>query len=174
MGPLDEEALGYIEEARIAAVVAKRPDVAFLMRRADVLAQLTLEEANAETREAPAMTGNLREDLTTWSEELARSAVACDRGGEPDLAAGNLHVAELMARAAEKVPEKARVSRIDYPIPFGDAVVPCKGCGAPMVWRAKQPLSLRTARRRDNVWTCESHYSDCPEADRFRGKGKKS
>lgn len=72
--------------------------------------------------------------------------------------------------------------RVDFEVPEGARISPCRACGAEMAWRETgklgkdgrpkfMPLDLASAERGlDGVLRAESHHARCPEAEQFRSR----
>lgn len=68
-----------------------------------------------------------------------------------------------------------------FTVPAGTPVAECRGCGAPIYWvqtaRGRLMPVICDADERCTVPTATevglglSHFADCRDADRFRGKG---
>lgn len=77
-------------------------------------------------------------------------------------------------------PDEPRVYRKDFGWPVDlarDRQSNCTGCGAPIYWVKIQtkegkvrahPLSEKSAKRDGGQVYLNSHFADCPKADRFR------
>jgi hypothetical protein len=67
--------------------------------------------------------------------------------------------------------------RSEYVIPDGGRLARCSSCNAQIVWTTTNderpiPLSLATVQTRDGVRYALSHFTDCPDSEKWSRKKK--